>query len=923
MKQTFVLLLVLLFPTLLFSQESDTGIKGYVIGSESKQPLPGVIVTLNGENRQTRTDVKGAFSFNNISPGKDVLIFNSVGIAPKNILVDIVKGAVTELGNIEVVELTAAEDLSLIGVVDEAMVDDDVEGASQEISSKVILSNDVFLNKAAYQLSPMRFRARGYESSYEQRYINGVSFNDQLRGVFNYSSIGALNDMTRNGDVVNYSAPSTFTYGSIAGAENINMRASNYTPGTKATLTYTNRTYYLRGMVTYSTGLMDNGWAFSASVGGRYSHEGAIDGTFYRNFSYALSAEKQWQGGKHSLSIVTFGSPVERGQQSASYQQVYEYLDNYLYNPNWGYQNGKKRNAKVVKAFDPTLILSHIWKINDNATLTTGLGTHYGRYGNTSLNWYSAADPRPDYYRQLPSYFKYANSEPYENAADACELLWRRNDTNYTQINWDHMYLSNALGDGSAQYMVEERRSDLFETTLNSTFNARLSDHNILTAGINLRSTVSRQFKTVDDLLGASYVWDYDKYAEQDFHGDPSRKQNDLNRLDRKVYEGGVFGYNFNLNIFKAGGWIVNQHTSAKLDAYYGVKFDYTSFYRDGKMRNGRYPNDSYGKGSTHSFFDMAIKGGLTYKFNGRHFLTANVSYGTEAPLPNYVYLSPRISDYTPLSVPGGELKSGRVFSADINYVFSLPSFTGRVSLYQTNFYDQMDRISYFSGSSYLNHVLFDMNKVHRGIELGATYKLDNHWSFDLAGTISEYYYSNNPKGVENYEAVAEHEDKVSTVYMKNLHVGGMPQFAGTFGVRYFIDYWFLGANLNAFGRNYVDISPSRRLAESYKDVDPVADPKQYEYYKETVSQERFGSACTVDLSIGKIFYLSRKQSINFNLSVNNVLNKRDVRTGGFEQGRVISERDGKYTVLNPKLLPNKYYYMQGINCFMNISYRF
>lgn len=923
MKQTFVLLLVLLFPTLLFSQESDTGIKGYVIGSESKQPLPGVIVTLNGENRQTRTDVKGAFSFNNISPGKDVLIFNSVGIAPKNILVDIVKGAVTELGNIEVVELTAAEDLSLIGVVDEAMVDDDVEGASQEISSKVILSNDVFLNKAAYQLSPMRFRARGYESSYEQRYINGVSFNDQLRGVFNYSSIGALNDMTRNGDVVNYSAPSTFTYGSIAGAENINMRASNYTPGTKATLTYTNRTYYLRGMVTYSTGLMDNGWAISASVGGRYSHEGAIDGTFYRNFSYALSAEKQWQGGKHSLSIVTFGSPVERGQQSASYQQVYEYLDNYLYNPNWGYQNGKKRNAKVVKAFDPTLILSHIWKINDNATLTTGLGTHYGRYGNTSLNWYSAADPRPDYYRQLPSYFKYANSEPYENAADACELLWRRNDTNYTQINWDHMYLSNALGDGSAQYMVEERRSDLFETTLNSTFNARLSDHNILTAGINLRSTVSRQFKTVDDLLGASYVWDYDKYAEQDFHGDPSRKQNDLNRLDRKVYEGGVFGYNFNLNIFKAGGWIVNQHTSAKLDAYYGVKFDYTSFYRDGKMRNGRYPNDSYGKGSTHSFFDMAIKGGLTYKFNGRHFLTANVSYGTEAPLPNYVYLSPRISDYTPLSVPGGELKSGRVFSADINYVFSLPSFTGRVSLYQTNFYDQMDRISYFSGNSYLNHVLFDMNKVHRGIELGATYKLDNHWSFDLAGTISEYYYSNNPKGVENYEAVAEHEDKVSTVYMKNLHVGGMPQFAGTFGVRYFIDYWFLGANLNAFGRNYVDISPSRRLAESYKDVDPVADPKQYEYYKETVSQERFGSACTVDLSIGKIFYLSRKQSINFNLSVNNVLNKRDVRTGGFEQGRVISERDGKYTVLNPKLLPNKYYYMQGINCFMNISYRF
>lgn len=922
MKQTLMLLFALLFPALLFSQQSNTGVKGCVIGSESKLPVPGVIVTLNGENRQVRTDAKGAFFFDKLSPGRDVLIFNSAGISPKNILVDAPEGIITDIGNIEVVEFTTTKDLSLIGVVDESMIDDDAEGASQEVSSKVILSNDVFLNKAAYQLSPMRFRARGYESPYEQRYINGVSFNDQLRGVFNYSSIGALNDMTRNGDVVNYNAPSSFTYGSIGGAENINMRASSYAPGSKATLSYTNRNYYLRAMMTYSTGLLDNGWAFTASVGGRYSDEGAIEGTFYRNFSYALSAEKQWKGGKHSLSIVTFGSPVVRGQQSASYQQVYEYLDNYLYNPNWGYQNGKKRNAKVVQAFDPTLIISHIWKISDDATLTTGLGTHYGRYGNTSLNWYNAADPRPDYYRQLPSYYLYANDMPYQNEANNCELLWRRNDTSYTQIDWDGLYLANR-GKDDAQYMVEERRSDLFETTLNSTFNGRLTDHATLTAGVEVRSTLSRQFKTVNDLLGASYVSDYDKYAERDFYGDLSKKQNDLNRPDRKVYEGGIFGYNFDLNIFKVGGWVINQHTSSKLDAYYGMKVNYTSFYRDGKMRNGRYPNSSYGKGSTYSFVDLAVKGGLTYKINGRHFLTANVSYGTEAPLPNYIYLAPRITDHTITSVTKEDVKSGRVFSADVNYIFSLPSFTGRISLFQTNFYDQMDRSSYFNGTSYLNHVLYNMDKVHRGIELGATYKLDNHWSFDLAGTISEYYYSNNPMGVENYEGSTENMDKASTVYMKNLHVGGMPQFAGTLGVRYFIDYWFLGANLNAFGRNYVEISPSRRLAENYVDVDPVATPQQYEYYKETVAQERFGSACTVDLSIGKIFYLPRRQSINFNLSVNNVLNKRDIRTGGYEQGRVISLKDDRKVVLNPKLLPHKYYYMQGVNCFMNISYRF
>ena len=337
MKQKLMLFIALLLPCFLFAQQIQTSIKGCVIGSVSKEPVAGVIVELNGENKQTRTDSKGFFNFENVSQGKDVLMFNSVNITPQRILVEIEKGVINDVGNIEVIELQTNEDLSLVGVIDEVMVDDDVDNSSQDVSSTVILSNDVYLNRAAYQLSPVRFRVRGYDSYYQQKYINGVSFNDQLRGVFNYASIGALNDMTRNGDVVNYNRPSTFTYGSIGGAENINMRAGSYAPGTKATLTYTNRIYYLRGMVTYATGLRPDGWAFTASLGGRYSHEGNVDGTFYRNFSYALSAEKQWKGGKHSLSLVTFGSPVARGQQSASYQEVYDLTGNNLYNPHWGY----------------------------------------------------------------------------------------------------------------------------------------------------------------------------------------------------------------------------------------------------------------------------------------------------------------------------------------------------------------------------------------------------------------------------------------------------------------------------------------------------------------------------------------------------------------------------------------------------------
>ena len=910
MKQflvAFSLSIMFLFPSLLFGQSSTALVKGIVLGTESNEPVPGVIVAVEGQNKQVTTGMDGKFIIQGLKSGRYVIRLNSILISPKTLEITVEELGDTELEPIKVVELNATADVSMIGVVDLGALDDDAEIASQDINATMVLSNDVFLSKVAYQLSPARFSPRGYANIYEKKYINGVEFNDQNRGVFNYSSVGALNDMTRNGDATVFTAPSVFSFGSLGGDENINMRASSYAQGGKTSLSYTNRNYYLRGMFTYSTGLNDKGWAFTGSMGGRYSHEGAIDGTFYNNISLALSAEKQWQDGKHSLSLVTFVSPVQRGQQGSSLQEVYDLTGNNLYNPNWGYQDGKKRNAKVVTAFDPTAILSHIWKINEHMTLTTGVGAHYARYGNTALNWYNAPDPRPDYYRYLPSYFE--NDE----AKRLYEDLWRSGNTAFTQINWDKLYEANANsvrnGDGAAIYMVEERRSDLFEVSFNSTLNAQLNRHFNLTAGIGTRYSQSRQFKTVNDLLGSEYVLDIDKFAEKDFSGDPDKIQNDLTRPNRRVYEDGVFGYNYHLNIYSANAWIVNQFTSRHWDYYYGAKLKYTTFQRDGLMKNGRYPDSSLGKGTRHNFVDYTFKGGLTYKFNGRHMLNANISYGSEAPLPNEAYVSPRVTDRTI-----DDIKSGRILAADFNYVFSMPQFAGRIGVFQTNFYDQMERNSYYDGieGTFINHVLYGVDRIHRGLELGATYKLNDHWSFDAAGTISEYYYSNNPDGIKHSEngKIVEEEK----VYMKDLYVGGLPQFAGTFGIRYFIDYWFLGANVNGFGRNYIDAAPLRRIASNYATVNPN-DPEMMEAYRILTHQERFDAGCTLDLSIGKIFYLPGRQSINFNLSINNVLNNKDIRTGGYEQGR----SDIKY----PTRFGGKYYYMQGINCFLNASYRF
>ena len=88
---------------------------------------------------------------------------------------------------------------------------------------------------------------------------------------------------------------------------------------------------------------------------------------------------------------------------------------------------------------------------------------------------------------------------------------------------------------------------------------------------------------------------------------------------------------------------------------------------------------------------------------------------------------------------------------------------------------------------------------------------------------------------------------------------------------------------------------------------------KQYEAFKQYTTQECFKGGVTLDLSVGKILYLKNRDRINFNFSITNLLNNKEIRTGGFEQGRINLDHPERFT--------NKHYYMQGINFFLNASY--
>ena len=822
--------------------------------------------------------------------------------------------------------------------IDESTQDENADLAGQNFSTLATFSNDPFLSEVGYNLSGFRFSPRGYKTKFEQTYLNGIEFNSQMRGNFNYSMIGGMNDATRNATTQDYLQPSLFSFGDLAGAQNYDLRAGSYARGTKVTLTYTNRNYQQRAMVSHHTGLNREGWAFSALLGGRFATEGNVEGTFYHNLAYFLGVEKQWDNGKYSLSLSTFGSPVQRAQQSASVQEAYDITGNNLYNSYWGFMpDGSKRNQRVVTSYDPTVILSHIWKINRVTKLTSGLAFNYNRYGSTALNWFNnATDPRPDYYRNLPSYTAgtYNILDP-DYVLDAA--FWagsgQGQDRGRSQILWGDIYEAN-YGNNlqglnkSALYIIEERRNDALETSLNSTLEKKLNEEITLVAGVNGRHTLGKTFDVVADLLGANYLVDTDKYGERDRPGDVNFIQNDLLHPNRKVREGDIFGYNYHTNVTAGNVWVQMHHNYEHLEFFYAAKLSATSFFRDGKMKNGRYPANSYGKGEVHTFIDPALKAGVVYKLDARNLFSLNGMFKTQAPLPYDAYTTPRISDE---AVPG--LESELISSVDVNYVFTYPKINGRISGFYTGYQNGIQKISYYNDSygTFVHHSISDVSKQNFGVEAAAKYDVVKNVSISLAGTWSQYTYTKNPMGTVRYEN-GSGDDINEGVAIKGYHVGGSPEIAGTFGVQYFWDYWWFEVNLNGVANNYLDPSYIQRTPSVITSVRQAANDAGYTPQKreavvaDWIAQTQLDNAMTMDISVSKLIYFDGGRQLSINLSAANVLNNKGVRTGGYEQGRLpVVPVDGKSVIDldNLNKFPPKFYYMQGFNVFLNVGYKF
>jgi hypothetical protein len=902
LKAGIVLILWLLSAGFLYAQQGN--VRGTVVDRNNGSPLEKAVVSSSSGRELAQTAADGTFNVM-LDPGRQMLFVNFPEYEQSIISVLVLAGEQVDAGRIEMRVVTDfMADQGTVNI-SEGISDDGFE--TQSIQGVLSSSADIFLSTAAYTFGSLMYRVRGYDNNYQNVSLNGFVVNDVESGSPYYSNWGGLNDVMRSSMVTSGPEPIGFLFEPVGGATRINTRASNYRSGVKAVYSLSNRTYRNRAMVTYSTGLMNNNWAVTGSFSRRWSERGYEEGTFYDANSFFLSVEKKFNS-RHSLNLTALSAIYSRGVAGGSTQEVYDLAGDNFYNPYWGYQNGEVRNSRVRSNNKPLFTMAHFWKPSEKLDIQTTTGYWFGKGGYTALNWYDVLDPRPDYYRKLPSY--------YTSDTDKGQILdaWVNNPA-VSHIDWDHFYFANRKNmytvqneggiPGNTQtgnrskYMVEDRRNDLSQFQFNSRLSWDATERFNLTGGLLVDLYRGHNFTVVDDLLGGDYWLDVDQFAERDFPNNPDAYQSDLNNPDNAVGEGDTFANNH--YAYQRGGtiWGTARYDNRRWSVYLGGNGKYTSMWREGLMQKGLFPDNSLGESEKLNYFTWGVKAGGDYRFSGRHLVVANGYLATQPPLFRNSFLSPRTrNSVTP------NLGEETILSGDVSYILRSPAVTGRLTGYYTRFMNQTEVTSFYHDEyrTLVNYAMTGIDKENYGIEAGAEVNLTSELVVNAVASVGQFLWVTNPDITitrDNNSTVLSTEE----VWIQYFRQSGTPQTALALGLEYNSSrFWWAGITGSYYDDIYLDFNPVSRTKDETGD---------YPWWKTQIKGE---PGFLLDLFLGKSWKID-DYYINVSANLSNILNNKEMMSGGYEQYRFDPDR--------PELFQPRVYYNNGFNYFINLSFRY
>lgn len=629
---------------------------------------------------------------------------------------------------------------------------------------------------------------------------------------------------------------------------------------------------YLGGVRATLHSLMNRGWSMSLHALARGGDDLYVGGVYNNSIDFGLRLGKEFESGAQ-LSFLLLSRVGERGLRSGAADEVFSLTSDNLYNPNWGRQGGEVRNSRVRRDFVPFAMGVFDCDIGRLTKMTLSVGGRFAEQSYSALGWYGAMTPRPDNYRYLPSY--YADIEVAEAVADE----WRAENEQYTQINWDELYHQNSMSNRGAIYAIEQRVEQRAQAEASLRFQSKIGRGLTLKYGLWGLYNSSRNFKRMDDLLGAAYLDDIDYYLSDD--DTFSRNlQNDLRNPNRRVGEGDKFAYDYSLIEIAYAADIAIEYRAKRWLLNTLLHIANHTFYRKGFYEKEIFSGDkSFGRSRVESFAPYVFKASVGYNLSAKNIFNLGFMAARRCAQASDLFLNP---EYNNRIVDNPTPESH--YAAEFSYKHRSSSINLSFTAYIASVQDEMDSFRAYDDLSaeYCDVVLSDLATMRYGVEIAAEANLSEHLSATMAASAARYIYSHNPVITHYSDADNYVVCEASESYVGDCTMGGAPQLSGVVGLNY-LNYrgWAASCSVQAVAMRYADVSFVRRTERVARQASASE-----EIYREFLHQRQLDNALSVDASLSRWFNIGRSR-LSLTLSVRNLLGSRDVVYGGYEQSRI------------------------------------
>lgn len=564
-------------------------------------------------------------------------------------------------------------------------------------------------------------------------FINGINWGSNLNGWDpNFTYAGMYGEFKTLGHNTPYGI-SAFGLSEAAGNNFISSDAALFSKSKSVSYRLSNANTLQEFRANWHSGVLKNGYWINIASTFQKTPTGYLVNGFKDRKSMLFSLKKNLSD-KHQFGLNFWWSPVTQSKRAPTVQEAFTLSQDPLYNPSWGWLNGQAFYANTKKSNAPVLSLHYTFNSNKGNNIQIHFGTVWGTQSSTQLDWAKAADPRPDYYKYLPSFAG-------DSLLKKRLLNWFAIHPELLQVQFDPLVLKNLSStNGAAKYIINERiqRLQLFRLSMTSSYSLGYSIY--WHAGWWMHWDKIGYRNQIANLLGGRFYYNYNTWVNED--GLATAYQHDMILPDRKIKLGEAWGPYYFLMNQQLLAWTSLIGSTRFVEWGLGMQMGADLIQRKGMNQNGLFPSSSKGLSAVSFFPTNQYQFYIRYKFNGRWYATTRFFQGWKAPDAAELFADAANHDIRnpflfPLIQVGAEIKvqyMGSNIKASATFFAQSNQNERQFNLFYHDYYNAFVRAS-----------LGQMKTMHQGIEI----YVESNWSspiqFSLANSIGWYNITNRP----------------------------------------------------------------------------------------------------------------------------------------------------------------------------------